>query len=91
MIAAALLMMGLSAGIANVHIAAWIQQRVDSTMRGRVMSVLMLSAVGLMPVSFAVAGLLAAWSLPGLFLIAGASLLLISATAAFQKPVREIA
>jgi MFS family permease len=91
MIAAALLMMGLSAGIANVHIAAWIQQRVETTMRGRVMSVLMLSVIGLMPVSYAVAGLLAAWSLPGLFLIAGASLLLISATAAFQKPVREIA
>jgi MFS family permease len=90
MVAAVLLVMGLSAGVTNVHIAAWIQQRVDQTVRGRIMSVLMLSVVGLLPVSYAVAGLLAAWSLKGLFLIAGASLLMVAAIGALQKPVRDI-
>jgi MFS family permease len=90
MVAAALLVMGLSAGVTNVHIAAWIQQRIDPTMRGRVMSVLMLSVVGLLPVSYAVAGLLAGWSLRGLFIVSGASLLVVAAIGAMQKSVRDI-
>ncbi|HKF20963.1 MAG TPA: MFS transporter [Candidatus Angelobacter sp.] len=90
MVAAVLLVMGLSAGLTNVHIGAWIQQRVDQSVRGRITSVLMLSVVGLMPVSYAVAGLLAAWSLKGLFLIAGASLVVVAGIGALQKPVRDI-
>jgi MFS family permease len=90
MVAVALLVMGLSAGVTNVHIAAWIQQRVDPTVRGRVMSVLMLSVVGLLPVSYAAAGLLAGWSLRGLFVVSGASLLVVAAIGAMQKPVRDI-
>jgi Transmembrane secretion effector len=90
MMASVLLIMGLSAGITNVHIAAWIQQRVDQTLRGRVMSVLMLSAIGLLPLSYAVAGLLAAWNLQWLFILAGTSLIVVSAAGALQKPVRDI-
>lgn len=89
-IAALLLMMAGCAGLANVHIAAWIQQRVEATVRGRVMSVLMLSAFGLLPVSLAAAGLLIAWNLRFMFLVAGASMLLITAFGALQKQVREI-
>jgi MFS family permease len=85
-----LLLMGLSAGVANVHIVAWIQQRITLEVRGRVMSVLMLAIVGLLPVSLAVAGVLVAWNLPRMFLIAGASMVLATALAALQKPVREI-
>ena len=59
-------------------------------MRGRITSVLMLSVIGLLPVSYAVAGLLAAWNLKGLFVLAGASLLVVSAIGALQKPVRDI-
>jgi MFS family permease len=90
LIAAVLLLLGCSAGVANVHIAAWIQQRIDATVRGRVFSVLMLANFGLMPVSLAVAGLLIAWNLKLMFLIAGASLLLITAFGASQKQVRAI-
>lgn len=90
MIAAALLLMGLSAGVANVHIIAWIQQRIAVEVRGRVMSVLMLAIVGLMPVSLAVAGLLVAWSLPRMFVIAGAMMVLVTVLTALQKPVRQI-
>ena len=76
LIAAVLLLLGFSAGVANVHIAAWIQQRIDATVRGRVFSVLMLGNFGLIPVSLAVAGLLIAWNLKLMFLIAGVSMLL---------------
>ncbi len=90
LIAAVLLLLGCSAGVANVHIAAWIQQRIDATVRGRVFSVLMLANFGLIPVSLAVAGLLIAWNLKLMFLIAGASMLLITAFGALQKQVRAI-
>lgn len=91
MIAGSLLLMGLSAGFANVHIAAWIQQRIAIEVRGRVMSVLMLAVVGLMPVSLALAGVLVAWSLPRMFLIAGGLMVLVTVASALQKPVRQIA
>jgi hypothetical protein len=58
--------------------------------RGRVFSVLMLANFGLIPVSLAVAGLLIAWSLKLMFLIAGVSMLLITAFGASQKQVRAI-
>jgi MFS family permease len=89
-IAAILLLMALSAGMANVHIAAWMQQRVEATVRGRVFSVLMLAGFGLLPVSLAAAGLLIAWDLKLMFIIAGASMLLITVFGALQKQVRAI-
>jgi MFS family permease len=89
-IAALLLLIGASGGVANVHISAWIQQRIDLQVRGRVMSVLMLAAFGLSPVSFAICGVLAAWSLPWTFVIAGAAMITACALAALQKPVRQI-
>jgi MFS family permease len=90
LIAAVLLLLGCSAGVANVHIAAWIQQRIDAAVRGRVFSVLMLANFGLIPVSLAVAGLLIAWNLKLMFLIAGSCMLLVTAFGALQKQVRAI-
>src|SRR5258708_3974304 len=89
-IAAVLLIMGVTAGMANVHIGAWVMQRIDIAVRGRVASVLMLASVGLAPVSLAVAGFLVAWNLTFMFLLAGGAMLLTAATAAIQKPVRAI-
>ncbi len=90
-IAGILFIMGTTAGLVNVHIGAWIMQRIETSVRGRVSSVLMLASVGMAPVSLAVAGLLVAWSLKGMFLIAGAAMLLTAAGAALPKSVREIA
>jgi MFS family permease len=89
-IAVVLLIMGATAGIANVHIGAWVMQRIDTAVRGRVASVLMLASVGLAPVSLAVAGFLVAWNLTFMFLLAGGTMLLAAGGAAIQKPVREI-
>jgi MFS family permease len=89
-IASVLVIMGAAAGLVNVHIGAWAMQRIDTAVRGRVASVLMLAAYGIAPISLAVAGFLVAWSLKYMFLLAGALMLLATAGAALPKPVREI-
>jgi len=89
-VASVLLVMGAAAGMTNVHVGAWAMQRIDTAVRGRVASVLMLASVGLTPISLAVAGLLIAWSLKFMFLLASGVLLLAAAGAAVQKQVREI-
>jgi len=81
---------GVLAGFMNVHIGAWIMQRIDAAVRGRVASVLMLASVGITPISFAVAGLLVAWSLKYMFLLSALAMLLAAAGASVPKSVREI-
>jgi MFS family permease len=90
MVAGTTFLVGATAGLSNVHITAWIQQRIDPLVRGRVMSVLMMSAFGLMPVSLAVAGVLVAWNVQWTFVLAGGALVLTVAAAAFRKVVRQI-
>ena len=85
-----LLIMGAAAGMVNIHIGAWIMQRIDVGVRGRVASVLMLASLGITPISLAVAGFLVAWSLKLMFLLAGGLMVLAAAGASSQKPVREI-
>jgi MFS family permease len=90
-VAGVLFVMGATAGLVNVHISAWILHRIEPAVRGRVSSVLALASIGITPVSLAAAGFLVAWSLNGMFLIAGAAMTLTAAGAALQKRVREIA
>jgi MFS family permease len=89
-IASVLLIMGAAAGMVNIHIGAWIMQRIDVAVRGRVASVVMLASFGITPISLAVAGFLVAWSLKLMFLLAGGLMVLAATGASFQKPVREI-
>jgi MFS family permease len=89
-IASVLLVMGVAAGMVNVHIGAWAMQRIDAAMRGRAASVLMLASYGITPISLAVAGFLVSWNLKFMFLLAGGVMLLAAAGAALSKPVREI-
>ncbi|HXN98733.1 MAG TPA: MFS transporter [Candidatus Acidoferrales bacterium] len=89
-IASVLLIMGVAAGMVNVHIGAWAMQRIDAGVRGRVASVLMLASFGITPISLAVAGFLVAWNLKLMFLLAGGVMVLAAVGASFQKPVREI-
>jgi len=89
-IAGVLMIMGVTAGLINIHIGAWIMQRIDLAVRGRVASVLMLASFGIAPISLAVAGFLVAWSLKMMFLLAGGLMVLAATGAAFQKAVREI-
>ncbi len=89
-LAGVLFVIGVLAALMNVHISAWVMQRIDAAVRGRVASVLMLATFGIMPISFAFAGFLIAWNVTFTFLIAGLAMFLTAAGAWFQKPVREI-
>src|SRR5947209_19670039 len=85
-----LLVMGISTGLANVHAMAWIMERMDATVRGRVSSVLMLCSVGIVPISMFLAGFLLAISLKFMFLLAAFILLLVTLVVAAQAEVRRI-
>lgn len=87
---AVLFLMSCAAAFLNVQLLAWFQQRVERAMMGRVLSVLMFAAAGLTPVSMAIAGIAIQWSLPGMFLIGGSMVLLVTLLAATHRPVREI-
>jgi len=66
------------------------QLRVERALLGRVMSVLMFSAVGLVPVSYAIAGALAQWNIAALFIGSGAILATASALALTRPAARAI-
>jgi MFS family permease len=50
--------MGVLIGFINIQAIAWLQSRIPEVLRGRVMSLVTLAAVGLAPVSLAIAGAL---------------------------------
>ena len=85
-----LIVMGCLSGFINVQIQAWLQQRVERALLGRVSSVTMLSAFGLMPLSMAAAGVAVEWSAAGMFAIAGGAVTLVAAIGALQPSVRAI-
>jgi MFS family permease len=89
-IAVLLAVMGVAVGFVNVQFSAWIQLRVERALLGRVMSVLMFAAVGLIPISYAAAGWLASWNLRALFILGGAVLTVASVAALTGKAAREI-
>ena len=53
-----LAVIGLGAGFLNVHVVSWLQARTAEEMRGRVMSLVMIGSAGLVPVSYAVSGVI---------------------------------
>jgi len=90
-ICALLALMGLGVGIVNVQFSAWTQTRVAPALLGRVMSVVMFSAVGLVPLSFWASGVLAQWNLGASFIVPGAVLAIVACTMAVgSRAAREI-
>jgi MFS family permease len=84
---AVLAVIGLGVGFINVHILSWLQARTAGEVRGRVMSLVFFAAVGLAPISYALAG--AAVDLgpvPLMFAVAGA-IVLAAALAGFASGV----
>jgi hypothetical protein len=90
-VAALLAVMGLCTGFANIQIMSWIQSRVANEMLGRLMSVLMFSAVGLTPISLVVAGAVAEAHLAALYLAAGAIVLITAFAMVLTAGTRAIA
>ena len=82
--------MGFASGFVQVHLVSWFQKRVDRALLGRVMSVLMFGAVGLIPVSYAAAGALVEVSPAAMFLTSGVLVLGVAAVtgiAGWLKPI----
>lgn len=86
--AAAGLLMGIANGYANVMLITWLQQKVAPEMIGRVMSLVMFAAVGLNPVSNALAGMLIGLNITVLLVCAGLLMTLFTLSAAFSPAVR---
>ncbi len=81
-----MLIVGLLQGFLGVLLFSWIQRRVAREMMGRVMSVLGLASVGLSPISIAIAGAVANWSIPLKFLVSGTLLTIVAGILAATRP-----
>jgi MFS family permease len=77
----ALAVLGISIGYANIVAVSWIQARVDRSMTGRVMSLVMLMGFGITPLSLAVSGFVIDIDATALFVGAAALVLLTAAGA----------
>ncbi len=82
--------MGFSSGFVQVHLVSWFQKRVERALLGRVMSVMMFGAVGLIPISYAAAGVLVQFSLPLMFFAAGGLVLTVAVIAGVTGGLRGI-
>jgi MFS family permease len=83
-------LMGMVAGYLQVLMQSWLQTKSDPQMRGRVMSVVMLSAYGLTPLSYVVTGALTQISISFMFRVTGLVLLLVLAFCAFGSSGRAL-
>jgi len=90
LIAILMVFIGICGGIANILMMAWIQGHVDHALMGRVMSVIMFAAVGLMPVSLALAGLVAERHVTGMFAVSGVLMMLTALVAGLSPATRHI-
>jgi MFS family permease len=71
-------LLGLGNGYIAITLFTWIQLRTPKAMLGRMMSIMMLSNTGLVPVSQAISGAVSKWSLTMLFVGAGALILMVT-------------
>jgi predicted MFS family arabinose efflux permease len=85
-----LVLIGVGAGFGNVNVVTLTQKNVSKAMMGRVMSLIVLAEVGLTPVSNALAGVLADWSVTLMFVLAGGLLTLTTLLALLVPEVRAI-
>jgi len=81
---ALMLLLGLGNGYVTIILFTSIQTRAPRTMLGRIMSLLMLSSIGLVPVSQVISGAIGAWNLTFLFVSAGMLIVLVSIWTDFQ-------
>jgi MFS family permease len=85
---ALMLFLGLGNGYIAILLFTWIQLRTPKDMLGRMMSIIMLSNIGLTPISQAIAGAVSKWDLTLLFAGAGALVLLVTLWTASQPELK---
>jgi MFS family permease len=83
-----LFLLGLGNGFMAVLLMTWMQTRTPKELLGRMMALLMLSSIGLTPISQAIAGVLSKWNLAMLFAIPGILVLLITIWMAFHPDLK---
>lgn len=83
-----MLLLGLGNGYIAITLFTWIQLRTPKAMLGRMMSILMLSNTGLVPISQAISGAVSKWSLTILFVGAGTLILLVTLWTAPQHELQ---
>jgi Major Facilitator Superfamily len=83
-------LMGFAAGYLAVSFFTWIQARTPQRLMGRMMSLIIFASVGLVPVSQALSGAVASWSLTALFVGAAALLTAVVARAWFVPSLRSM-
>jgi MFS family permease len=81
---------GVASGVVNTYGISWLQRRTESSMQGRVMSLVMLASIGLVPIGYAAAGVLAQASPTLLFVLAGGLMVLAASGAAISRTVRSL-
>lgn len=89
-LAAALVITGIVGGYNNIVLISWFQGRVEHEFMGRVMSVLMFAWIGLMPLSYPIAGALAQWSIGGMFVICGLAGVVMTMISAIGPSLRSV-
>ncbi|MCU1264347.1 MAG: hypothetical protein JWM21_665 [Acidobacteria bacterium] len=83
-------LMGILAGYLQVLVGTWLQTKSDPQMRGRVMSVVLLTAYGLTPLSYLLTGVLTRISVSFMFVVTGISLLIALVLCAFGSSGRAL-
>jgi Transmembrane secretion effector len=79
--------LGLGSGFINVRVVAWLQGRTPEAMRGRVMSLLLLGAIGLAPISLAVSGAIIDFGAASLMFTVAGAIVVVAAVAGFVAGV----
>jgi MFS family permease len=82
-----LVAIGLGAGFLNVHIFSWLQARTVEEMRGRVMSIVLLGAFSLSPISYALAGAMVDLAPVALMFAAAGAIVVAASLAGFASGV----
>jgi len=83
-----MLFLGLGNGYIAITLFTWMQLRTPKDMLGRMMSMIMLSSTGLVPISQAISGAVSRWSLTALFAGAGILILLLALWTASQPELK---
>ena len=83
-----MLLLGLGNGYVTIILFTSIQTRAPKTMLGRIMSLLMLSSAGLVPVSQAISGVMITWNLTCCLFWPADLIVLVTCWTAFQPALR---
>jgi MFS family permease len=86
---AAVAVMGVGGGYLGVVLVAWLQERVEENVRGRVMGVVSFAFISLDPVSYALTGFLMELGLTATFAAAGALVVIAALLGAASREVRR--